>query len=71
MKLRKDNEADITICDNCLEIRQLTGIVYPLDLTICSNCCSKPITQKNCTSIHILKWYMVLYKYKEQGYELV
>lgn len=82
MLLKKGNK-EIHICDWCLTTYEDYTVIireirpYLRTLEICNNClryCSKnEITINRITqnSITKLRWYMILYQYLKEGYELV
>lgn len=73
MILRK-GEKIIKICDRCLERKELVGgFLDPesrIDLKICNDCLKNIPEVQQINPIKRLKWYEVLYQYKEKGYEL-
>lgn len=79
--LDHDNKSKIVICDNCLiktnrishyfsnQIRYSVGGT----LQLCKLCITSPNPSIRVyfSPIHVLKWYSILYEYKEKGYKII
>lgn len=68
MKLKKGNE-EIEICDFCLQEKEIRGTASKghIHLWICDDCFEANVCERF-NSIKRLKWYEILYQYKEKGY---
>lgn len=69
----------IYLCDYCLSSNKHIYNQYRLEISskymiqICEDCIDGAIPKEEAyiSSLHIIKWYILLYEYQKKGYKLV